>query len=116
VTPEAFESRGFEVEPAALKGAAGTFDAEAEALETLARSLERHLQGLGACWGDDTVGQRFAAGYTPAEATVLGNLSSLSGGLVRIAAALRAVGESYETAEQTMVDAANSAVSDWSYA
>ncbi len=100
MTSEAFESQGFEVEPAALRGAAGSIDAEADALGTLASSLEQYLLSLGACWGDDEVGRRFASGYQPAAATVLANMTALSTGLVRIAAALRAVGESYETIDQ----------------
>jgi uncharacterized protein YukE len=93
------ERQGFEVEPAALRGAAGSVDAEAEALASLASSLQHYLEQLGACWGDDEVGQRFAERYVPAASTTLANYQALSVGLMRIAAALRAVGDAYEQAD-----------------
>lgn len=94
--------RGFEVLPAALTGAAGTFDAEAESITQAAAMLQQRLAGLGNCWGDDPVGQRFAAGYGPAVTTVQGNIAALSVGLNRIAAALRAVAESYQLVDRAV--------------
>jgi uncharacterized protein YukE len=91
---------GFEVEPAALRGAAGSFHSEADVLCELAHKLDLHLASLGPCWGADEVGQRFAAGYQPAADTVLNNIDALSIGLHRIAAALQAVGDNYEQVDQ----------------
>ncbi len=94
-------SSGFEVEPAALRGAAGSIHSEADVLGDLALKLELHLANLGPCWGGDQVGQRFAASYQPAATTVLTNIDALSIGLHRIAAALQAVGERYEQVDQS---------------
>ncbi len=93
-------STGFEVEPAALRGAAGSFHSEADELGILVRKLDAHLADLGPCWGADIVGQRFAACYLPAAQTVLNNIGALSIGLQRIAFALRAVGDNYEQVDQ----------------
>jgi uncharacterized protein YukE len=100
MTRAGFEQRGFEVEPAALRGAAGSFISEADALGDLAVKLDQFLVNLGPCWGADEVGQRFAADYQPAATTVLNNLAALSTGLHRIGAALRAVGDNYEHVDQ----------------
>ena len=93
-------SAGFEVEPAALRGAAGAIHSEAEELRDLAQKLDTHIANLGPCWGADAVGQRFAHSYQPAAQTVLSNISALSIGLHRIAFALQAVGDNYEQVDQ----------------
>lgn len=90
----------FEVEPAVLVGAAGTFDAEADAIVDAAKRVQLRLGAIGPCWGTDRVGERFGAAYQPVATAVLGNVSALANGLVRIAAALRAVATSYELADQ----------------
>ena len=93
---------GFVVVPAALTGAAGTIDAESAALDDATAALARRLAEIGPCWGDDVVGQRFATGYGPAAQVVVGNLGALSVGLVRIAAALRAVAATYERVDASI--------------
>ena len=93
---------GFDVVPAALTGAAGTIDAESTALDDATAALARRLAEVGPCWGDDVVGQRFATGYGPAAQVVVGNLGALSVGLVRIAAALRAVAATYERVDASI--------------
>ena len=89
----------FEVEPAVLIGAAGTFDAESDAIVHAATRLRLRLDAIGPCWGSDPVGERFGAAYRPVSTAVLGNVAALSNGLIRIAAALRAVATSYELAD-----------------
>jgi uncharacterized protein YukE len=101
-------SSGFEVEPAALRGAAGSIHSEADVLGELAHKLDLHLANLGPCWGADEVGQRFATSYQPAAKTVLNNIDALSIGLHRIAAALQAVGESYEQVDQLFAGSGSS--------
>ena len=91
---------GFEVRPAALHGAAGVLGAESDALHEATATLQTRLEGIGACWGDDAVGERFAVRYRPAAQTVLTNLGALSSGLGHIAAALRAVADNYQRADQ----------------
>jgi len=100
---------GFDVTPAALTGAAGAIDAEASVLDEASTAMAQRLAELGSCWGDDTVGQRFAAGYGPAARVVVGNIGALSVGLVRIAAALRAVAESYTRSDTSIAAIANDA-------
>jgi hypothetical protein len=96
---------GFSVDPIILIGTAAVFDAEAAALRTMVTRLEQRAVAIGKVWGDDVVGARFGAAYEPASRMVLANLASLSAGLVRIAAALRAVGESYEAVDHTFISA-----------
>ena len=104
--PRNVTGTGFDVTPAALTGAAGAIDAEAVTLDEAAAALAQRLGQLGRCWGDDAVGQRFAAGYGPAAQVVVGNIDALSIGLVRIAAALRAVAASYERADTSIATTA----------
>jgi uncharacterized protein YukE len=99
---------GFEVEPAALRGAAGSFHTEGDELGELMRKLDVHLASLGPCWGADAVGRRFAASYQPASQTVLNNISALSIGLHRIASALKAVGDNYEQVDQIFANSTTS--------
>jgi uncharacterized protein YukE len=96
---------GFSVDPIVLIGTAGIFDAEAAALKMMVTRLEQRAAAIGKAWGDDLVGARFGAAYEPASRMVLANLASLSAGLIRMAAALRAVGESYEAVDNNIISA-----------
>jgi uncharacterized protein YukE len=100
MTQHPSSASGFDVEPAALRGAAGSIHSEADALADLAQKLDLHLADLGPSWGSDVVGLRFAASYQPAATIVLNNISALSIGLHRIASALQAVGDNYEQGDQ----------------
>jgi uncharacterized protein YukE len=64
--------------------------------------LQQRLAAFGACWGNDPVGERFGVAYSAAAGVVQNNMTALSTGLVRIAAALRAVAESYEATERAV--------------
>lgn len=97
---------GFEIVPAVVAAAAGTFDAEASALTNAVVSLGKHLSEIGAAWGDDIVGERFGAQYAPAAETVLDNVESLAVGMFRIAAALRAVAGAHSQGEIDLLVAA----------
>ena len=88
--------------PATLGATAGTFDAEAEALADARLALRRHLDALGACWGDDVVGARFGQQYVPAASTTRENVSALAGGLGRISSALSATADAYEQTERSL--------------
>jgi uncharacterized protein YukE len=96
---------GFSVDPIVLIGTAGVFDAEAAAMNMMVTRLEQRVAAIGKVWGDDVVGKQFGTAYEPASRIVLANLAALSAGLVRIAAALRAVGESYEAVDNILVSA-----------
>jgi len=97
---------GFEIVPAVVAAAAGTFDAEASALTHAAVSLGKHLSGIGAAWGDDVVGERFGAQYAPVAETMLDNVEALAVGMFRIAAALRAVAGAHAQGETDLLVAA----------
>ncbi len=101
-SPLRLDGIGFEVEPAALRGAAGSFESEADALDELSSKLDRFLADLGPCWGADEVGQRFATAYQPAAEIVLTNIAALAIGLDHIGAALRGVAENYERVDQSL--------------
>ncbi len=91
---------GFSVSPAALSGAAGVFDAEADQIADVVATLTAQLDSLGACWGADAVGTRFGTAYQQAGLAVLDNVRALGVGTIRIAAALRAVSRAYELVDQ----------------
>lgn len=93
----------FDVVPATVRATAGTFDAEADALAEASVALRRHLDGLGACWGDDVVGVRFGQQYVPAATTVAANLGALTAGLARISSALGASASAYERTDAGLV-------------
>jgi uncharacterized protein YukE len=101
MTVAGLDGPGFEVEPAALRGAAGSFESEADTLDHVRIKLDQFLAGLGPCWGADEVGQRFATAYQPAADTVLANMAALASGLNRIASALRGVADNYERVDQS---------------
>lgn len=94
---------GFEVWPAALRGAAGTFDAEATAVAEAAAAFDRRLSTLGQPWGSDEVGARFGTGYASPAATTFANVQALAVGLARIAAALRAVADNHQRGEDELI-------------
>lgn len=70
---------GFDVDPDELAARAGQFDGLVDQLDTIQRDLSDALASIPhACWGNDAVGQSFAAAHTgPADAT-LGRLARLS--------------------------------------
>lgn len=93
---------GFDVSPAALSGAAGVFDAEADALADVVATLTARLDALGPCWGGDAVGTRFGTAYQDAGLEVLDNVRALGTGMIRVAAALRAAARSYELVDASL--------------
>ncbi|MFV0307257.1 MAG: WXG100 family type VII secretion target [Desertimonas sp.] len=99
VVPTSSDGASFTVVPAELVGAAGALDAEAEAMQLALERLRHRLADLGPAWGIDVVGQRFGAHYQPVSERVQANVGAMATGLVRIAAALRAVANSYEVAD-----------------
>ncbi len=97
---------GFEIVPAVVNAAAGTFDAEASALTNVAVTLAKHLSQIGPAWGDDVVGVRFGAQYQPAADVTRDNVEALAVGMFRIAAALRAVATAHAEGEADLLVAA----------
>jgi uncharacterized protein YukE len=93
------DSGGFELEIPVVTGVAGIFAAESTSLTELAANLQARLAQHGPCWGDDVVGTRFGAAYSPAATIVAANIAALAAGLERIGSALRAVAENYGAAD-----------------
>ncbi len=94
---------GFDVSPELMTAGAGTFEAEAAALQQAVTALGTRLSADGACWGTDAEGAKFASTYQPAAAQIQSDLSDLVAGMERIAAALRASAAAYAAADQASV-------------
>lgn len=93
----------FQIEPIVVGAAAGNFETEASALVQAGLALRQRLAEIGPAWGDDAVGTRFGKQYETPALTVLDNVESLSVGLLRIAAALRAVSSAYVRGEDDLL-------------
>ena len=85
----------FEADADKLTSGAGEFPALAERAGTIHRELSDTLGAIGPCWGNDAVGQSFAAAHVaPADAT-LGRLGSLSDQLADVGTRFAATGAAY---------------------
>jgi hypothetical protein len=85
---------GFEVDPAKLTEGAGEFTEFAERATKIATDLSGLLDGFGACWGSDAVGQSFASGHVAAADESFGKLGGLQ-------TTLGGVGERFAATAQT---------------
>jgi hypothetical protein len=85
---------GFEADPVKLAEGAGEFTDFAERASKIVTDLSGLLDGLGACWGSDQIGQSFASGHVKAADESLGTL-----GVLRTK--LGGVGERFAATAQT---------------
>jgi hypothetical protein len=85
---------GFEADPAKLAEGAGEFTGFAEQASKIVTELSGLLDGLGACWGSDAVGQSFASGHVAAAEESFGKLGGLH-------TKLGGVGERFAATAQT---------------
>jgi hypothetical protein len=85
---------GFEADPAKLAEGAGEFTDFAERASKIVTDLSGLLDGLGACWGADPVGQSFASGHVAAANESFGTLG-------RLQTKLGGVGERFAATAQT---------------
>ena len=68
---------GFDVDADQLIARAGEFSGLAERAGAIHRELSDALASVGPCWGNDSVGQSFAAAHVAPADTTLGSLGSL---------------------------------------
>ena len=71
----------------------------------IAGTLDRALAAFGACWGDDAVGQSFAASHQKPSGDTAGALSGLSTTLGDVGDRLAATAETYRHVEQSNASA-----------
>jgi hypothetical protein len=87
------------VDAAALRTAEPAFDTMASAVAGLLSRLTAALAAEGACWGADEVGSAFAQGYLPAAISVFEALPPLRDGIAGTGAAVLAVADTVDSAE-----------------
>lgn len=86
---------GFDVRPADLRGAAGSFRREEGALEGHLEALRSGLSALGEPWGDDDPGRSFGSNYQPSATALLANIGVVAEGLGSIRDGLLEMAEHY---------------------
>lgn len=91
---------GFRTEHDQLASRAGAFGGLSQRAGRIDGDVRGAVDSFGACWGNDEVGQAFAAGHTgPANAT-LRDLGQLAGGLTDVGDRLRAAARTYAESDQ----------------
>ncbi|MDQ2587153.1 hypothetical protein [Saccharothrix yanglingensis] len=90
---------GFRTDLARLTGGAQDFGAFAERAGRIAADLGATLDSLGACWGDDAIGQSFAAGHVRPAGDVLAGLNGLGGGFDGVAERFAGTARTYREVE-----------------
>ena len=68
---------GFQADADQLSARAREFPGLAEQAGTIHRELSDALSAIGPCWGNDSVGQSFAAAHVAPADTALGSLGAL---------------------------------------
>jgi uncharacterized protein YukE len=100
---------GFDVDVDAVVSQAGHFPELADRVKAIHRTLSDALDAEGTCWGEDTVGQSFAAGYTgPADET-LEAVGALHGRLSDVGQRLHDTATSYRGTDQGNVHVVDAA-------
>lgn len=89
----------FDVTPASLHAAGGTWRGQAPVVEAALRRLQGQLDALGQPWGDDEAGRAFAAQYRPEARKVMSAVEQLARGLDAMADGLDLMGRRYQAAE-----------------
>ncbi|WP_016698334.1 WXG100 family type VII secretion target, partial [Actinoalloteichus spitiensis] len=92
---------GYQVDPELLADRASVLGAEAATAERILNRLREVLDATGACWGDDEIGRRFAAGHVEPADTTLELLDALPGRLTDHTGRLHAAAATYREAEET---------------
>ncbi|GAA3843241.1 hypothetical protein GCM10022243_07130 [Saccharothrix violaceirubra] len=91
---------GFRTDLDRLERGAADFGEYAERAAKIGSTLGGVLDSLGACWGDDAVGQSFASSHvTPASGTVTG-LGDIGTGFSGVGERFADTARTYRTAEQ----------------
>lgn len=95
---------GFHTDLARLTEGAQDFGAFAERAGRIAGDLGGALDALGACWGDDAVGQSFAASHVGPSGDVLSGMGGLGPGFGGVGERLAETARTYRAAEQGNAD------------
>jgi uncharacterized protein YukE len=82
-----------------LRAAQPRVEAVASDIATTLTILTARLDREGACWGNDDTGQRFAAAYLPAAATLRQAFADLHDGVASIAQSLSTVASNVEAVD-----------------
>jgi hypothetical protein len=96
---------GYEADLERLTSGAGEFNGFAQQAGEIASGLQGLLSGFGACWGNDAVGQSFAAGHDKPSGDTFGLLGSLAEQLGGIGEKLTATAETYRHVEESNASA-----------
>jgi hypothetical protein len=85
----------FEADADQLTAGAGEFPGLAERAGTIHRELSDALTAIGPCWGNDSVGQSFAAAHVAPADTTLGSLGALPSRLDDVGTRFASTGKAY---------------------
>lgn len=97
-------SNGFTADPDALLTQAAQFPDLADRVSSVHGILTDALSESGSCWGDDAVGQSFAAAHLPAANGTLDQLRQLPGQLGAVGDKFTATAVNYQQVEQRNTD------------
>jgi hypothetical protein len=95
---------GFEVDAERLANRATQFEPLAGRIDKIHQSLTDALSQDGPCWGNDAVGQSFAAVHATPANDALTRLSTLPGRMTSVSTRLTDTANTYRTGESGAVD------------
>jgi hypothetical protein len=96
---------GYQADLERLTSGASEFGGFAQQAGDIASGLQNLLAGFGACWGNDAVGQSFAAGHDKPSGDTVGMLGTLASQLGDIGDKLTATAETYRHVEESNASA-----------
>lgn len=91
---------GFSADVERLHRHAGEFPGLSDQVSAVHQELSDSLAAAGDCWGDDAVGQSFAAGHVQAAGDTLAELGALPGRLTEVGDRFTATANAYQQVEQ----------------
>ncbi|HVV19371.1 MAG TPA: hypothetical protein VHF06_08045 [Pseudonocardiaceae bacterium] len=92
--------KGFQVDPAKLARHADEFPGYADQMSAIHGELSGALDQAGQCWGDDAVGQSFAAGHVAPASGTLDQLGALPGRLRDVGERFHATAANYRQGDE----------------
>lgn len=96
---------GYTAQPGDLQANAPKYDAVAQQVDQIRRTLSDGLEGLGACWGSDDQGQTFAAKYCPPAVSLIHQMSATDEGLQSIVDGICSWAQNFVSVENGAVQA-----------
>lgn len=95
---------GFEADVDRLSARAKDFDALVERAARISADLERALDGAPAAWGDDVVGQSFAAAHADPASDTAARLKGLAEGLRGAGGSFAEAARRYQAGDSAAAD------------